>query len=388
MRSDVVQAAAAIIVADLRRARAAPARHVEDRAPVPAQLRRLHDSTPTAGSSAPGVPRETGWWYTGRMPETPAELAAIAHLLPEERVGAVSSVQPISTGLSGAGVYAVTSSRGELVLRVQSELRRDASEWRQQILVWRRAADRGVAPALLHVDDEARAVVCARVAGMPLAGAVADPGQRGAVIGGVVAQLRALHEIDAGGVVERDPLAYVRAMYADQRARPGFPAWAAMLEPIFDAIEATVAHDRRRVVSHNDVNPGNVLWDGTRAWLVDWDVAGLNHPYYDLATLAMFLLLDDGVAHQLLAQQEGGPIDDGARAVFAALRRLVALLCGLMFASMVPDLTLLPDAAPTMAAFYAELGAGRADLQDPRGRGAFALALLQTGLAGGAARNR
>jgi aminoglycoside phosphotransferase (APT) family kinase protein len=312
------------------------------------------------------------------------EFAAIAPLLPGEHVGTVTAIQPISMGLSGAGVYAVSSTRGELVLRVQPE-RGDASHWAQQLRVLRRAAERGVAPALVYVDETARAIVVTRVAGVPLAAALADPGQRGAVLASVVAQLRALHALDVAGIEEREPLAYAREQHAAQRARPGFPVWAAALEPIFDAIEATLARDPRRVVSHNDLNPGNVLWDGARAWLVDWEVAGLTHPFYDLAALAMFLQLDDAAAHGLLAQHEQRPIDDGARATFAALRRLAALLCGLTFASLVPDLGFLPASAPTLAAFYAELRAGTVDLQDPRGRGAFALALLQLGTGGGAA---
>jgi aminoglycoside phosphotransferase (APT) family kinase protein len=315
------------------------------------------------------------------MGEMSAELAAIAHLMPEERVGVVTSVQAISMGLSGSGVYAVTSSRGELILRVQSE-RRGASEWAQQIRVWRRAAERGVAPELLHVDEGARAVVCVRVAGVPLVAALGDPAQRGAVIAGVVAQLRALHGLDASGVEVRDPLAYARAQYAAQRGRPGFPGWAGSLGVVLDSIEAAVGRDRRVSVSHNDVNPGNVLWDGARAWLVDWEVAGLTHPFYDLATLAMFLRLEDSVAAGLLAQQEGGAVDDGALATFAALRRLAALLCGLTFASLAPDLDLLPESAPNLAAFYGEMRAGRIDLQDARGQAAFAAALLLTGLEG------
>ena len=46
------------------------------------------------------------------------------------------------------------------------------------------------------------------------------------------------------------------------RSRPGFPSWAASLSPTFDAIAAMLSADPRRVLSHNDVNPMNVLWDG------------------------------------------------------------------------------------------------------------------------------
>jgi aminoglycoside phosphotransferase (APT) family kinase protein len=313
------------------------------------------------------------------MSSVPPELATLARFLPEERVGTVTGIEPIALGLSGAGVYAVHSTRGELILRVQPE-RADATQWTQPLLILRRAAERGVAPAIVHVDEAARAIVSARVAGVPLAVALADPAQRGMAIASVVAQLRTLHALDGDGVERRDPLVYLRAQHAAQGQRLGFPSWAAGLEPLIDAIATTLERDARLAVSHNDVNPGNILWDGTRAWLVDWEVAGLTHPFYDLATLAMFLQLDDGSAHGLLAQHEQRDIDNAERDTFAALRQLSALLCGLTLLGLVPDLGVLPASPPALSAFYAELRAGRVDLQDPRGRGTFGLALLKVGL--------
>jgi Ser/Thr protein kinase RdoA (MazF antagonist) len=315
------------------------------------------------------------------MSVLPPAFAALAPLLPEDRVGKVTAIEPIVMGLSGAEVYAVSSSRGPLVLRVQPA-RGDAEHWPQQLLILRRTSERGVAPAIVHVDEAARAVVSQRVAGVPLPAVLGDPTQRTSAMAGVVQQLRALRAVDPAGITPRDPLAQARATHATQRVRPGFPAWAAGLAPRFDAIGAALARDPRLVVSHNDLNPSNILWDGTRAWFVDWEVASLNHPFYDPATLATFLRLDEPSAHSLLEQLEGRPIGDTERATFAALRRLVALLAGLTCLGLVPELGLLPADAPTLAEFYAGLRAGQFDLQDPRGRGAFGLALLRTGAGG------
>lgn len=302
----------------------------------------------------------------------------IAHLLPEARVGTVRAAQPMSLGLSGVAVYAVNTTRGYFVLRVSS--RADPSQWQQQLTVLRRAADRGIAPTIVHVDEDARAIVSVCVPGVPLPAALVEPVQRGLALASVVAQLRTLHGIDATGVVERDSVALGRALYAAQRARHGFPAWATALHALFDEVETALARDRRRAASHNDLNPGNVIWDGTRAWLVDWEVAGLSHPFYDLAALALFIRLDDAAAHALLEQQEEQPLGDEARATFTSLRRLAAILCFLVFGSTVPDLDVLPSSPPTLADFYAQLRAGAINLADPRHRGAFALALLQEGL--------
>jgi aminoglycoside phosphotransferase (APT) family kinase protein len=295
-------------------------------------------------------------------------------------LGAVESVTPISMGLSGAGVYAITAANGQYVLRVQGEAANDAF-WDQQLIILQRAAKRGIAPPIVHVDEKARAVISARVAGVPLPAALANPAQRGSAIADVVARLRTLHAIDATGIDDRSAVDYGRAVWQAQRGRAAFPAWASDAGPAFDKIATVLARDTRRVVSHNDVNPGNVLWDGTRAWLVDWEVAGLGHPYYDLAAFVTFLGLDAETAHGLLAMQEQSTLDDQARTTFAALRQLVALAVGNVFLSLVPDLTIvpaptLPD-APTLADCRAEMRQGALDLQTPRGRAMLGLAFLR-----------
>jgi aminoglycoside phosphotransferase (APT) family kinase protein len=225
-------------------------------------------------------------------------------------------------------------------------------------------------------------VVSRRIVGVPLFAALANPAQRGAALSGVVAKLRALREIDATGIHEPDLFGHARRGYETQRARPGFPAWASALEPIFDAIAAALARDPRRVVSHNDANPGNILWDGARAWFVDWEVSGLAHPFYDLAVLAMFLRLDDDAACALLAELEQRPVEAAARETFATLRRFAALFCGLTFASMVPDLAVLPASPPTLKDIYAEFHAGTLDIRQPRAHAAFSAALMHLGVSG------
>jgi aminoglycoside phosphotransferase len=316
-------------------------------------------------------------------PATVPDRAALLPLLPEDRVGVVEDVEPITVGLSGAGVYAVTTSRGKFVLRVQGR-QTDESFFAQQLRVLRRAAEAGVAPAVLHIDEGARAVVSVRVPGVPMAAALADPAQRGPLLVSVVDRLRLLHTLDPSGVDERDPLAHTRAAWEAARGRPGLPPWAASLDPILDAVAAVLDADPRRVVSHNDVNPVNVLWDGARAWLVDWEVTGLGHPHYDLAVLSLFLRLDDDVALDLVRRYDRASVNDHSRASFRALRQLAGLLCGLTFLGLVDDLRVCPAPtladAPTLGTCFAAMRTGELDLQRARGRASLGLALLAEGL--------
>ena len=312
------------------------------------------------------------------MPALAAEFAPLLSYLPEDRVGIVERIEPITMGLSGAGVYAVTAGRGAFVLRVQAA-DVDGVAFAGQVRLLQRAVTAGIAPEIVHVDEVARAVVSVRVAGRPMGAALADPAQRPQALASVIDGLRALHALDPAGVVTSDPVGFARAAWQSARDRPGFPGWAA-LESIIDAAAAALARDQRRVVSHNDVNPGNILWDGTRAWLVDWEVAGLNHPHYDLAVFAMFLRLDDDSAFGLAGRHDGAPLGQQARATFTALRKLAAGLCGLTFLRMVDDLTIRPAPAradaPSLGDCYAAMRTGQFNLREPRDRASFGLALL------------
>ncbi len=309
---------------------------------------------------------------------TPADRDSLRALLPEALVGTVETIEAIRAGLSGAGVYAVTASRGSFVLRVQAR-QLDAEYFAQQLRVLRRATAAGVAPSIVHVDEDARAVVSVRIAGAPLAAALADSTQRVAVLGSVVDALRTLHGLDPSEVAAREPMPFARAAWEACRHRPAFPGWAASVAPTLDELAAVLERDPRRVVSHNDVNPGNLLWDGARAWLVDWEVSGLGHPYYDLATLAVFLRLDDDAAFALAARHDGAPLDRASRKTFVALRRLVGLLSGFTFLGLAGDLTLhtapaLAD-APTLVDCYQALRTGL-DVQSPKWQAMMGLALV------------
>src|SRR3569833_122124 len=304
------------------------------------------------------------------MTESPFDASRVSHLLPENAVGKVLSVTPIHFGLSGAGVYAVTSDRGEYVLRVQSALASDM-RWTQQLAVLRRAAAGGIAPPLLHVDETARATVSVRIRGGQFAQALGDPSQRDRAIRSLIAQLRATHGLDPSGVQELDGVDYARDVWNKQRERLGFPAWARDLAPALDGIERLLREDQRRVVAHNDVNPGNVLWDGSKTWLIDWEVASLSHPYYDVATLTMFLNLDVEQSMKLLTLQEQRALGERDRMMLMALRRLTAIAVGCTMIGLVTDIADVPasrEDAPTLADIYGAMRAGTFDLQSAAGQ--------------------
>jgi len=128
------------------------------------------------------------------------------------------------------------------------------------------------------------------------------------------------------------------------------------------------------VFSHGDVNPTNLVFDGERLLLVDWDVAGANDPYYDLAAASVFLRLDERQRDDLLAAYGAPPSPR-----FDYDRRVVAVGCGVVFlhlARMAGHEGRTTGVSLPLQDFYHRLQVGAFSLGNADGRWAFGLALI------------
>ncbi|MFL5336782.1 MAG: phosphotransferase, partial [Geminicoccaceae bacterium] len=67
------------------------------------------------------------------------------------------------------------------------------------------------------------------------------------------------------------------------------------------------------VFGHNDLLAANLIDDGARLWLVDWDYAGWNSPLFDLGGLISNNELPDADREWLLEAYLERPVDDGLR---------------------------------------------------------------------------
>ena len=65
------------------------------------------------------------------------------------------------------------------------------------------------------------------------------------------------------------------------------------------------------VFGHNDLMAANILDDGQRLWLIDWDYAGFNSPLFDLGGLASNNGLSAAQEEEMLALYYGAPPDAG-----------------------------------------------------------------------------
>jgi thiamine kinase-like enzyme len=76
----------------------------------------------------------------------------------------------------------------------------------------------------------------------------------------------------------------------------------------------------RLVFSHNDLVAANVIDDGRRLWLVDWEYSGFNSPLFDLAGLASHNALSEDQEEWLLEHYFEAPLTVELRDRYRAMK--------------------------------------------------------------------
>jgi thiamine kinase-like enzyme len=82
-------------------------------------------------------------------------------------------------------------------------------------------------------------------------------------------------------------------------------------------------HSEDLVSSHNDLKPENYIFDGQRAWLVDWEAAFLNDKYLDLAVVANFVIHNEDDELQYLQNYFEEAPDQYIQARFFLMQQLL-----------------------------------------------------------------
>ncbi len=87
-------------------------------------------------------------------------------------------------------------------------------------------------------------------------------------------------------------------------------------------------NDAANLVScHNDIKPDNIIFDGSRPWLVDWEAARLNDRYVDLVSIANFVVKNDADETGFLKRYFGDELDEYKRARFFLMSQVVHMFC-------------------------------------------------------------
>lgn len=291
----------------------------------------------------------------------PADRRDTARLALEATFGsaALAALRPVSGGASGALIYRIEAAGRPYLLRM--ETRRDAFRNPHQYVCMQRAADAGIAPPVHHVDEAGGVAIMDFVRQRPLLEYPGGPEGLVRELGALIARMQATVRFPQ----LRDYLDTLDRLLGFVR-RSGIFA-AGLLDPHaegFERIRQAYPWDSSALVaSHNDPGYRNILFDGQRLWLVDWETAYRNDPLTDVAILAENFAGTTELEDVLLRAWLDREPDRALRGRLVLMRQLTRVFyAGILLSAFAAVPRVAPDAdltAPSPAEFRAAVADGR-----------------------------
>lgn len=262
------------------------------------------------------------------LPVVHREAACSALAAAFGRVG-IGSIVALTGGATTASVYRIEVGKRRYLLRIEGE----PSPLRNphQYISMRIAAEAGIAPKILYVDEAARIVVTDFIEQVTLKAYPGGPPALARALGELLARVQATpvfpYFVEYPDIVAR--------LFAHVRRTRLFASGVLDLhvDRLESLCEAYRASSSRPVSSHNDAVPNNVLFDGRRLWLIDWESAYCNDALVDVAIMLDGVARSPELEEVLLGAWLGGAPDESIRARLEIVRALTRLYYAGVFLS-------------------------------------------------------
>jgi thiamine kinase-like enzyme len=222
----------------------------------------------------------------------------------------IKSIERITHGASGADVFKIVVEDTEYLLRIEGppdDLRNPS----RQYACLKIASEAGIAPRLIYAEEKHGVAMTQFIRSKHLS--PARP--RKEFLRTVATLVKKLHATPLFPPLI-DYLDGVDILIRRCRATGVLPAkFIEVYLSSYDKLtRAYRAAGSDLVSSHNDLNSGNLLLEGDRAWLVDWEAAFAADRYVDLAAVANFFTNNDQEIELILETYFGAPLNDIHRA--------------------------------------------------------------------------
>jgi hypothetical protein len=229
------------------------------------------------------------------------------------------NIQQLTKGLSGALVFKITLQGISYLLRIICTDTRDKPEYYFECL--QTASNAGLAPAIhyLNIDDKISITDYIEDHYFPIPEARIKMADMLRDLHALPKFSHRLNYIDASDIFLQKFL--VSDIVPNNEIKDLFESYA-RIGNVYPR------NDPDNLVScHNDVKRDNIIFDGVRPWLVDWEAARSNDRYVDLAAIANFVVKNDKDETDFLKRYFGETFDEYKRGRFFLMRQVVHMFC-------------------------------------------------------------
>ncbi|WP_304167179.1 phosphotransferase [Phenylobacterium aquaticum] len=294
------------------------------------------------------------------------------------------SVTPLAGGLSGAQVLKIRVGGIAYVLRIEGarDAFRDPHRWYGCMA---HAAEACLAPRVYYANPEDGVAILDFIPQRSLSTDYA--GTRDNLLVELAQTVRVLHQTPGFPPL----VGYLDAMESLLAPfRAGGMFTAGTLDALLTSYDRVSALYRGlpadEVSSHNDLNPRNLIYDGRRIWLVDWESAFRADRYVDLAASLNMFTRDAAEADLVVRTYFNRPPTPVEQARLQLMRQISHVFYGVMFLSGAaaerPGTVFADLEAPPLAALHQGIGEGTFALDPWEGRVAYGKAQLSAALQG------
>lgn len=259
-----------------------------------------------------------GHSWSAAVPES--KRAAVARALQFAFGSAEADACEILTrGASSALVFRICVSGKPYILRLVMEVTL-LNDPRRQYSCMNAAAAAGIAPRVLYADAVDAVSIIDYVETRPFP---EEPAAVDHLLLKLAGTVRSIHSLPCFPSI-------VNFLEMIDMMIVGFKAAAILPGPASDEClrlysilrKSYPSSDRNKVSSRNDLNINNVLYDGNRVWIVDWEAAFSSDAYADLANVANSFVSNEAQEELYLNEYFRGQLDDYKRARFFLMQQV------------------------------------------------------------------
>jgi thiamine kinase-like enzyme len=295
----------------------------------------------------------------------------------------VESIMPLTGGRSSALVYKIMV-RGKLyLLRLVMETDQFRDPIRQHISM-NIAAEAGIAPHVYYAEPQDGLSITDFIETIPLSSHFAS---QDALLFELVKTIKSIHAtplfpklVDFLDGIDLFIQQFKALKLLPDNATEEHFRYYSQIQQVYPR------HGTDLVSSHNDLNPSNILFDGKKIWIVDWESAFQNDRYADLAIVANFFVLNEAQEEVYLKAYFGDSLDEYQKARFFLMRQVCYMFYAMMLLKLAATLrtphSILEESmdTPRYREFREQIGSGKISSTSFEGHLLFGKVLLNEAL--------